>query len=51
MDNPHIHGNRRIVTKDDLSTALGDALLRIKSEERLTWEDIGVVLGKSEDQA
>jgi len=49
--NPTIHGNRRIVTKSDITTAYGDALLKIKSEDRLTWEDVGVIIGKCEDQA
>jgi hypothetical protein len=31
--------------------ALGSALLRIKQEDELTWPDMGVALGKSDDRA
>jgi hypothetical protein len=48
---PLIHGNRRAVPASDILTALGDALGRIRQEDRLTWVDVGRVLGKSDDQA
>jgi hypothetical protein len=48
---PLIHGNRRAVPASDILAALGDALGRIRQEDRLTWVDVGRVLGKSDDQA
>lgn len=48
---PQIHGKRkRYISQADCLETLGDALLKIKCEDRLTWADMGVVLGKSEDQ-
>lgn len=51
MSGPLIHGKRRPVPASALLAALGDALGRIRAEDRLTWADVGVELGKSEDQA
>lgn len=51
MSEPPIHGKRRVITASMVLTALGDALMQIKSEDGLTWGDLGVILGKSEDQA
>ena len=47
---PHIYGNR-VVTKTQVNDAIGRALSQIKSDDNLTWEEVGVVLGKSEDRA
>ena len=49
MSAPSIHG--KVVPASAILTALGDALSRIRQEDRLTWADLGAVLGKSEDQA
>lgn len=51
MNAPLIHGNRRAVTASVILETLGDALSRIRQEDRLTWADMGRVVGKSEDQA
>ena len=49
---PQIHGKTtRYISQAVVLETLGDALLKIKSEDRLTWADVGTVLGKSEDQA
>ena len=45
MSAPSIHG--KVVPASAILAALGDALSRIRQEDRLTW----AVLGKSEDQA
>ena len=47
---PQIYGNR-VVTKSAINDAIGRSLSQIKSDDRLTWEDVGMVLGKSEDRA
>lgn len=41
----------RVVSSNDIKEALGNALLKIKSDDNLTWEDMGAALGKSDDQA
>ncbi len=51
MSKPSIHGVRRTLTASNILSALADDLAHIKSEDRLTYADIGRVLGKSEDQA
>lgn len=51
MADPRFHGKVKTVSASDMVTALADALSQIKSEDRLTWSDVGAVLGKSEDQA
>lgn len=51
MSKPQIHGNRRALSASSILETAGDALSRIRQEDRLTWNDIGAVLGKSEDQA
>lgn len=43
--------NRRVVTASMIRTALGDALGRIRSDEQMTWVELGEELGKSDDQA
>lgn len=39
------------LTSSRIVEALGDDLLRIKSEDRMSWVDIGEVLGCGDDQA
>jgi len=51
VSRPTIHGNGRVVPASAILQALGDSLSRIRQEDRLTWADIGAVIGKSEDQA
>lgn len=51
MSNARIHGNRTVYSASHAVEAVGRALNEIKSQDRLTWSDIGAVLGKSEDQA
>lgn len=51
MSKPQIHGKRPVVSASQVLSGLGDCLSRIKSEDRLTFADIGRVLGKSDDQA
>lgn len=48
MSKPQFHGV--FVPGSVIGTALGDALSRIRQEDRLTWAALGEVLGKSEDQ-
>lgn len=51
MTAPTIYGNRRAVSASQVLSALGDALTKIKSEDALTWADMGRILGKSDDMA
>lgn len=51
MTVPLIHGKRRTISASSILTALGDDIGHIKSEDGLTWDDVGRVLGKSPDQA
>lgn len=48
---PQIHGNRSTVSASDVLEALGNSLGEIKATDRLTYGDLGVELGKSEDVA
>lgn len=38
-------------SENNMLTAVGDAILEIKAQDRLTWTDIGNVLGVTEDTA
>ena len=49
MSNPPIHG--KTARASDILEALGNDLLKIKMEDKLTWAELGRVLGVSEDQA
>lgn len=51
MADPLIHGNQTVVSASDMVNAIADALGEIRRQDRLTWADMGAVLGKSEDQA
>lgn len=51
MANHSIHGNRAVFSASTALEAAGRALNEIKTADRLTWADVGAVLGVSEDQA
>ena len=46
-----IHGNRSVFSASAALECIARALSEIKTQDRLTYADIGAVLGKSEDQA
>lgn len=49
MRSPLIPG--KVVSASAILTAVGDALSAIRQNDRLTWVDVGRVLGRSDDQA
>jgi hypothetical protein len=51
MSDRTIRGNRPVFSASNALDAVGRALHEIKSQDNLTWADIGAVLGVSEDQA
>ena len=51
MADPLIHGKAKTISASDMVNALADALGEIRQQDRLTWADMGAVLGKSDDQA
>lgn len=51
MSGPTFHGNRPVFSASSVLDAIASDLLAIKNADRLTYADIGAVLGKSEDQA
>lgn len=51
MSKPTFHGDRTIFSASAVLDAIARDLSQIKHEDRLTFADIGAVLGKSEDQA
>lgn len=51
MGNPTIGRNRSVFSASHAVEALANALSRIKSEDGLTFADMGAMLGKSGDQA
>ena len=51
MTSPTIHGNRPVFSASTVLEAVATELSLIKSQDRLTFNDLGAVLGKSEDQA
>lgn len=51
MSDPTIHGFRRTLSASSILASVGQALGEIRQQDGLTWNDIGHVLGKSEDQA
>lgn len=51
MTRPTIHGKIPLIPAHEIRTALGDALGRIRSEDRLTFTELGEMIGKSDDQA
>ena len=51
MTSPTIHGGRAVFSASNLLEAAGKAIGEIKQQDRLTWADVGAVLGVSDDQA
>lgn len=51
MRAPTIHGFRFPFAASAMLDALGDDLSVIRQKDRLTWDVVGKVLGRSEDQA
>ena len=51
MSDPQVVGNRAVFSASAVLEAIARDLSQIKNEDRLTFADIGAVLGKSEDQA
>lgn len=51
MSAPNIHGNRSVFSASTVLEAVGSELGLIKSQDKLTWSDLGAVLGVSEDMA
>lgn len=51
MVEPSIHGKRTVFSASAVLAAISQSLSAIKTEDRLTYADIGAILGKSEDQA
>lgn len=51
MATPTIHGKKPIYSASNALDAIARALSEIKAKDRLTYADLGAVLGKSEDQA
>ncbi len=51
MSKPHVVGKKAVITASMIRAALGDALSKIRSEEGMTWVELGEELGKSDDQA
>ena len=51
MSAPTLHGKRPAYSASNALEALGRALHEIKSQDHLTWADVGAVLGVSDDQA
>lgn len=52
MTAPHVHGKRRTFSASAAVEAQAAVLLRIKDEDKLTYEDLGRYLGgKSDDRA
>ncbi len=51
MTAPTFHGKRAVYSASSALDAVAQALSTIKTEDRLTFADLGAVLGRSEDQA
>lgn len=51
MANPQISGMRRFAPASKLIEATGEALLKIKEDDNLTWAEVGEALGVEDDQA
>jgi hypothetical protein len=51
MNTPHIHGRRRTFSASSALDAQNAILTAIKTEDAATWNDVGRVLGKSDDRA
>lgn len=51
MTAPAIHGTRAVYSDSNALEALGRAIHEIRAQDGLTWDDVGKVLGVSDDQA
>jgi hypothetical protein len=51
MTAPHIHGRYRSFSVSNALDTLGASLKTIKDEDRLSWKEVGRILGKSDDRA
>jgi hypothetical protein len=51
MTTPIIHGKRPVFSASTVLEAIASELSAIKAADRLTYADLGAILGKSEDQA
>ncbi|QPQ55578.1 hypothetical protein IC614_02960 [Allosphingosinicella flava] len=51
MTSPTIHGKRAVFSASAVLDAIASDLALIKTQDKLTFADIGAVLGRSEDQA
>ena len=51
MSAPVIHGKRPVFSDSNALSALGRAIHEIRHADDLTWDDVGKVLGVSDDQA
>lgn len=51
MSKPLIHGSRGIVPASKLVEVIGSTIDAIRKEDKLTWNDVGVAIGRSDDQA
>lgn len=51
MSKPQIVGKRRALSASAIREAIATDLMQIKHEDKLTFTDLGRILGKSEDQA
>ena len=51
MSNLAIHGKRPVFSASSALEAIATALSEIKRDDRLTYADLGALIGKSEDQA
>lgn len=51
MADRHFHGNAATYSATRALDAIAKALGEIKAQDRLTYADLGAILGKSEDQA
>lgn len=50
-DRSAIHGKRRALSASSILEAVADDLSQIKKDDKLTFVDLGRILGKSDDQA
>lgn len=51
MSVPSIHGKRPVFSDSKMLDALGRAIHEIRNTDELTWDEVGKVLGVSDDQA
>ena len=51
MTDTAFHGDKPVFSASKVLDSLASALSTIKHEDRLTYSDLGAILGKSEDQA